>query len=329
MGVNVSVLEDFQTVLKDENILGVVIVKNDKIIWEYYKRFYYRWKLFRLYSVTKSFTGTLVGLALHDGLIPSLDQKVADYFPMWQRDGVDEQKKRITIRHLLTHTSGLVWSFGEIVDQYNDSENAVAYVLKRPMGDRPGRMFNYNAGGSHLLATIVDKVTGGHFLQYATKKLFTPLGINHFYWMKRDEGYYDGGEGLHLTARDLARFGYLFLREGCFRGKQIIPRDWIKQATQKQAGQTPYSYGYHWWTCDFSQTGKYFLGRGYQGQRVYVFPSLDMVVVFIGSLKDSESNLPERLLSRYVLKAVLGEPLKRGEMPMPAHSMIEPCVNRK
>ncbi len=279
-GIDPSALETLHTSLTGTGIYAVLTVRDGVIVDEYYQDGYSQESIFPLHSCSKSFTSTLIGLALEEGLIDSLDASIETWFPQL----AGEPKGQITIRDLLMHKSGLEWHEwdGDSFFALNRSENWVDYVLSQPLFYEPGTVFSYTTGGTHLLAAILEQAAEGGMLKYAEEKLFTPLGMESVQWGTDPQGILDGGNGIRMTARNAARFGQLFLNNGLWEGERLVPEDWIAQATtiheQRYGGSG--SYGYQWWIRSFGQQGyDSFFAMGAFGQFIFVVPELSLVTV--------------------------------------------------
>ena len=264
----------------------------------------------KLNSVTKSVVSLLVGIAVGEGAIPSIDESLASWFPEVSA-GWPADKKAITLRHVLTMTEGLSWSeeggYSGPADSYTamfSSPDPTRYVLDRPLAGKPGERFYYNSGDSQLLSAIIQRATGMTAGDYAREKLFGPLGIDDVFWARDRTGATMGPSGLQLRARDLARIGRLCLDRGAWEGRQVVPAAWIDESTAKAvatpdglAGQ--HGYGLHWW---MNPSGGY-SGRGYGGQYLIVDPARKIVAVFYGSSFDNDFYLPERVMADLIVPA--------------------------
>ena len=177
-----------------------------------------------------------MAIASKDGLLDSPSHRVLDFFDRRSIANLDDRKEAITVQSLLDMTSGIEWT--EPLDGRPDSmfemersPDWVKFVLDRPMSSAPGDVFNYNSGNAHLLSAIITKLTGMSALEYAKAKLFGPLGINDVSWQHDPQGISNGGHGLYLQPRDMAKIGYLYLRNGAWEGKQLLPSAWIDKVT--------------------------------------------------------------------------------------------------
>ncbi|MGC2196170.1 MAG: serine hydrolase [Terriglobales bacterium] len=251
---------------------------------------YYHWTdLHSMQSVTKTTSSVILGIAVARGdFKASLDTPLLHYFDIAKVKNVDERKRRITLRHVLTMTSGLNWN-EEVAydDPKNDADlmeatdDWVQYVVDRPMAKEPGTVFNYTSGGSELLAYIFQKETGQDIEKYGEKYLFTPLGMDH-YWKRSPLGVVDTEGGLFLSGTDLAKLGYLYLHDGMWDGKQIVSKEWVKDSvTPFIDAEEGFKYGYKWWLLP-QDTSYIWMARGFGGQRLMVFPAKDLIVTFTG-----------------------------------------------
>lgn len=236
-------------------------------------------------SVTKSVVSTLAGIAQAEGFLPNLDTTIAAYLGAGHR--LDAQDSAVTVRHLLTMTSGYQWA--ETITEYDrwitSAGDHVQYVLNRTQAWAPGTHWTYNSAAVHLLGVVVARATGMSLPAFANAYLFRPMGVDRVDWEPLDPGEVNGGAGLDLTAQDLLRLGQLFLQGGRSGDRQIVPAAWVATATVPQfAWRTTFgplthiTYGYLWWVSDAPSTQAY-LAWGYGGQFIYVVPALELVVV--------------------------------------------------
>lgn len=256
-------------------------------------------KMASIYSCTKSILACLVGLALDRGWIGSVEDPVASYVSHPAFD-LEPTKRRIRIADLLTMTSGLDWpDFDKPYRAMRQAEDPVAYVLDRPLAHEPGAAFAYNSGGSHVLAALLTAASGSDAGELAANRL---------------KGISEGGAGLHLFLRDLAAFGDLILDEGCWKGEQLLPKEWIRRmVSPHHKGLQHYepriygSYGYHWWVSSACEADplQYHFAFGYGGQYLFVVPSLRLVVAVRKRLDGRNNALFSRkLMLEYVVQAV-------------------------
>ncbi len=262
----------------------------------------------QIYSCTKSIISALIGIAIREGYIDSVDQKVVNFFPERNISNLDSRKQAMSLEHLLSMTTGLEWNELNIpyssqnsVYQLRRSNNWVQFILDRPMVAEPGTTWTYNSGASHLLSAIIAQTTGNSTLAFAQKHLFEPLGISNVHWSTDPQGIFLGGSSIRLTTRDMAKFGYLYLNNGTWNGEKTVPAEWTNKSTRKFISLSEYTdYGYQWWI--FPQLDVY-SAIGYGGQWIVVIPKYDIVVVFTASM--GEDDLPfYDLISDYIIPAV-------------------------
>ena len=274
--------------------------------------YYHGTDLHSMQSVSKTVSSIIVGIAVTRGdFKASLDTPLLKYFDVARVKNLDQRKRRITLRHVLTMSTGLDWN-EEVAydDPRNDadlmeaSDDWVRYVIDRPMAHEPGKVFNYSSGVSELLAFIFQKETGQDIEKYGEKYLFTPLGMDH-YWKRSPLGVVDTEGGLFLRTADLAKIGYLFLHDGMWDGQQIVSKDWVKQSLAPFIdAEEGFKYGFKWWLLPRTdRQGYVWMARGFGGQRLMVFPEEDLIVVFTGweILKDPAG---DRELVNRILPAV-------------------------
>ena len=262
---------------------SVIVVDQGTIVRErYYHDFTYSTQ-FNTYSVTKSFTSALVGIAIDQGIIGSVDDPVVSYFPNTTFDNDSPEKQSVTIRHVLTMTSG--FDYGEDPTLAPPVTGSVAtHVLNSPVAREPGTSWVYDSQAPSILTQIIEIQSNMPFTDFANESLFDPLGIQEVVWGKDDSGLAYGGFGLYLTSREMAKLGQLFLQDGLWNGEQIISKEWVQESTSSHMPdnvQFVYSvrpsgdYGYLWWTYD-----GFYVASGLHGQRIIVNPDNGYVLVF-------------------------------------------------
>ncbi len=231
-------------------------------------------------SASKSVISALVGIAVSRGLIKSVDQPIADYFPELSKDP-EKRKRTITIEDLLTMRSGLESTSGRGYGAWVQSSNWVRYVLTRPLIDEPGTRVEYSTGTSHLLSAILTKAAKSSTWQFAQEALARPLGFSLARWTQDPQGVFFGGNEMSMTPRQMVRFGELYLNEGRASGQQVLPKDWIEK-TRVSRGRSRWGsdreYGYGFWIRDLAGHASYY-AWGYGGQFIFIVPDLSLVVV--------------------------------------------------
>ena len=276
-------------------------------------------------SVTKSFTSACIAIAIDKGFIESVHQSIFDYLPDHQHLKTNN-REYITIEHLVTMTSGLAWdewsvahgsAANDIDALWFDCDKTITCILERPWWQEPGKLFTYNGGGTIILTEILKNATNMNIDEFSMKYLFEPLGIENTRWTQFPSGVWDGAGSFYTSPRDMIKLGVTYLNQGEWKGKQIIPAEWVEKSS------TPYNnnidinipgedsgkngYGYTWWTSVLNYSGhetKMFRAGGWGGQEIMVFPELDMVVVFTGGNYAEKTHLYE-IVERFILPATM------------------------
>jgi len=236
-------------------------------------------------SVTKSVTSALVGIAIGEGLIGGVEDKVLAYFPEAAgMPGWEESKREMTIEHLLTMNSGIITDGDAAAwDGYfaEDLEDSALYAFLRPQAYPPGVKHKYENIAPSILLGIIQRASGRPFLEYAQEKLFAPLGMESVEWETAADGLPFGAFGIDMSPHDMARFGYLYLNYGRWEGAQIIPADYVKRTPSKSI--SPKAYGYLFWNHKMTPFRGFYEANGADGQYIVIMPGRNMVVVCTGS----------------------------------------------
>jgi Beta-lactamase len=240
-------------------------------------------------SVSKTVTSAIIGIAITRGDFKApLSTPVLHYFDPGKVKNLDERKRRMTLRDLLTMTSGLDWNEDVPYDDANNpsdlmeaSDDWVQYVIDRPMKDEPGKVFAYSSGATELLAYIFKRETGADIERYGHTHLFEPLGIAKYHWKRTPLGVVDTEGGLYLSAQDLAKIGLLYLNDGLWKGQRLLSSEWIKESlTPRIDAGEGFQYGYQWWLLPHGEPSRLaWAARGMGGQRLLVFPEDQLIVV--------------------------------------------------
>ena len=260
----------------------------------YWHPYYHGTDMHSMQSVTKTVTSVIFGVAINLGdFRAEISTPVLSFFDVSRVKNVDDRKRRMTLKHVLTMTTGLDWN-EEVPysDPRSDSslmeatDDWVQYAIDKPMAEEPGKVFNYNSGATELLAYIFQKETGQDIDAYGERHLFVPLGIKH-YWKRTYLGVADTEGGLYLPGEDLAKIGYLYLQDGNWNGKQIVSKEWVKESLTPyiDAGGgrvgSEFRYGFKWWL--YPLDGRIvWMARGFGGQKLMVFPQENLIGVFTG-----------------------------------------------
>ncbi|HYL61657.1 MAG TPA: serine hydrolase [Candidatus Methylomirabilis sp.] len=271
--------------------------------------YYHGTDMHTMQSISKTVTSVTLGIAkTHDDFPVSLDTPILKYFDSHHVKNLDDRKKRITIRDLLTMSAGIEWHEDVPYDDPRNSADLmeashdwVQYVMDQPMASEPGKTFVYSSGATVLLAHVFKKVTGKNVDDYAEEHLFRPLGIRH-YWKHTPTGLPDTEGGLYLSTHDLAKIGQLYLKGGMWEGKELVSSYWVKDSVSAHLpAEDKFKYGYYWWLSSFGTAPDdvAWAARGFGGQLMYVVPEYDMVAVFTGwDILSTEEQHPHDLLER-------------------------------
>lgn len=304
-GMNQRKIEEFIENIEMENIPihSLVIMKNGNIVKDKSFNGYTSKEKHAIYSCSKSITSILVGKAIQQGLIKGISQKVLDFFPDITISKENALIENMTIENLLTMSAGIEWNDNHNYDEMWDNDNPAEYFFSRPAESTPGSKFTYCSGVAHILQFILEKVTGQEVLSYSKKVLFEPLDISEVLWEKDDNGLLGS---IEISPLDLAKVGHMCLKNGVWREREIIPKQWVEISTAKQI-DTPNNlnevtnfgagYGYLWWKNTFGG----FHANGFGGQYMFVVPESDLVVVFTGEVFGKDFFLPQIAMEKYII----------------------------
>jgi len=269
----------------------------------YWHPYYHATDLHTMQSISKTVTSVILGAAIERGdFKAALDTPVLKFFDPSKVKNVDDRKRRMKLRDLLTMSAGLDWNDEgfDTGDPKNDTsqmettDDWVQYTIDKPMVAEPGKVWNYDSGATELLAYIFQKETGQDIDDYAQKYLFAPLGMRHE-WKRTYLGVVDTEGGLYLNGSDLAKIGYLYLHGGVWEGKRIVSSEWVKDsltpyfqteepqiAGDKVVGVIPFNYGFNWWLYKLPDSTEYvWMARGFGGQHLEVFPQEGLIVTLM------------------------------------------------
>jgi CubicO group peptidase (beta-lactamase class C family) len=302
------------------NIHSMLIIRNNKLVLEAYFTGWRRDRLHALRSVSKTFMATFTGIAIDKGYFTP-DQSIGFLLPQYS-GLIDEKKREIRLRHLLTMTSGISWDEKtyEGDDLRNDetafdrSDRRLNYLFAKEMAFAPGDEFEYNSALPVLESVIIGEATGMHVIDFAGENFFKPLGIDNYFWRTdRNDGYVSAIGPLFLCPRDMAKLGQLYLDSGMWKGTRILSKYWVSAATTTYRGDesTGDGYGFHWWIGRFNVSGKtikIYFARGSGGQYIFVAPAFNAVVVFTsGNYPPLNQSAPVGMLVNIILPAMLSE----------------------
>lgn len=303
----------------------LLIIRHGFLVLEEYFNGWQAEKTHTLQSVSKSFTSALVGLAIAKGELKGVDERVLDFFP-GRKDiaNMDERKASLRLKDLLTMRSGTDYhESGPDSPHFQLNRLATGwdkFYLDRPMLRSPGTHFLYDSGGVILLSSILKNRTGLHADAYAEASLFKALQIDEYFWFKNREGHPHTGGGLGLKARDTAKLGQLYLQEGRWGKKQVVPQEWVRDSLRLHVDfgmnrQEVIGYGYLWWILapDPAGDGRQTIGAamGFKAQYIFVIPEHDMVVVVNGDTRSrTDQRKPIEFLYSHILPSVSAGPKK-------------------
>ncbi len=283
-------------------------------------------------SISKSVVSTLIGIAIAEGHIPSVDASLASLLPRYAHL-LSGDKKSLTLKHVLTMTAGLRWdeASAPLVDADNDeigmfrSADPAAFVLERELIAPPGTTFNYSGGLTQLLAIVLEARTGITLEEYAELKLFDPLGIKNAEWHGDLGGVPAAGSGLRLRMSDLGKLALLYANKGRWNGRQLIPEAWLDEATRPHvevfSGEpddpVSVAYGYQWWLVDLPTAHgqvKMIQATGNGGQNIIILPTLDLVFITFAGIygQADQSVFAEELLEEFIIPAATVGSLPAG-----------------
>jgi CubicO group peptidase (beta-lactamase class C family) len=307
-GLDSELLADMLDTIRERNynIDSVSVIRNGYMVADAYVHPFSSDSKHIIHSCTKSIISSLIGIAIEEGYIESVEKPVLDFFPERTVAHLDANKEAMTLEHVLTMSTGLECRDSYLyrwrgLRQMRQSQDWIQLLLGLPMAEEPGTRFEYCNGASFLLSAIIQETTGMSALEFAEKHLFGPLGISDVDWPSNPQGITIGWGELRMRPHDMAKIGYLYLNKGQWDGKQIVPSAWVEASTRKHHSATLQDgYGYQWWVSD---NGVY-MALGYAGQFIFVIPEQALVVAFTSDLEERDFYVPQELLNDFVIAAV-------------------------
>jgi CubicO group peptidase (beta-lactamase class C family) len=272
---------------ENPRFLSLLVVRRGRLVIEEYFNGNRANDLNDVRSVTKSIVSSLVGIALAEGFISSLDETLGQYlYP--HVAAMNEDKQAISVRHLLTMTGGFSWDesggYGDYIPWINSNDH-IQFVINRSLVYAPGTYFTYNSAAVHLLGVLITEATDMTLPDFADQYLFSKIGIEQSQWEMLSGGYVNGGAGIDLLPRDLARFGQLYLQGGISGTTQVLPPNWVAQTSTPKfdwrdsyGALDSFTYGYLWW-IEEGQADKMYFAWGFGGQFIFVVPEEELVIV--------------------------------------------------
>ncbi|MDR2930994.1 MAG: beta-lactamase family protein [Propionibacteriaceae bacterium] len=279
--------------VRHQNVHSFLMLRSGQLIWEEYFRPGEADRPHALFSVSKSFLSTAFGMAEAQGLL-SLNDKLYDFFPEYAWTADSDDKRQVTLAHMLMMGSGFENNEAEILHAPPARQTLPERALAQPIIHAPGTVFNYYTLGSYLLSAVFSKVYPRGVHHYLRHKLFAPMGFGCSEWESDEDGIPMGGFGLRLTAYDLTRLGQLYLQGGQWQGQQLVPKQYVAQASSPQISNKDNGsvdwvagYGYQFWMNSFGG----FRADGMLGQYILMLPQYETVVVMTSRLEDMQKPL--------------------------------------
>ena len=308
-GMDSQVLAKIKPYIDQElpQVRSVLIVRHGYLVYEKYFQYFNRDYKQGVASITKSISSALVGIALKEGYLKNLDQKLVDFSSDAITPDIDPRVQKITLKHLLTMSSGF--------DKGDIRWKTIQEKIRQKPIHEPGEIFDYDNDAVDLLAPILIKTTNMSLLDFAKKYLFGPLGISDVIWEFSaltafgKEPYHHTMWGISLTPRDMAKFGYLYLNNGFWDGKQIVPSEFVRESTQKQiqtkelSGSEYLDYGYLWWVGKIERY-PFYAAAGSGGQSILILSDLDMVIV-ITSRREEPVGENISIIDKFIVPSIL------------------------
>ena len=280
LGLNADILaQGLATLENSPSLFSFLVLRNRHIAVEKYFNGSAPDHSNNIHSASKSILSAMIGIAIEQGYIDSIDQSIFDFFPDYPLSTDNPQKGNITIRHLLNMTAGLEWEedFTEYIIE--DEDDWTTAILALPLIHPPGSVFNYSTGNTHLLSAILARASGGNNCEYTHEQLLMPAGIAAEHWGRDPQEVHSGGYNFYITPREMAKFGMLYMDGGQWAGTQVIPQSWVEETLQSQVlVGGGYDYGYCWWLTNIAG---YEIKKawGYGGQYICLIPALNILVV--------------------------------------------------
>ncbi|WP_051621239.1 serine hydrolase domain-containing protein [Paenibacillus sp. UNC451MF] len=320
-GMDSAALAEMVSEFKDEHVDGFVLIRDGYLVAEGYNRDWDAETRHPMFSVTKSVTSSLVGMAVDQDSIRE-DQTLQELF---HEAALEPLKAQITVRQLLTMTSGIDWDNKQERSSHEmaNSPDWGRYILERPMAAKPGTTFRYSNGNAHLLSVLVQKATGIPLSVLAKINLFDPMGITNVSWGQDPQSNLIGAWGLQLTCRDMAKFGLMYLHNGRWETYQVVPGEWVEESIQQQAAEryddgTEGGFGYLWWLKPIVIPGdkavhhNVFYAAGSGGQRIFVVPDMNMIMAITAANKEDDF-MPEQMLIKAIMAVKSDQPLSSND----------------
>src|SRR6056297_1422735 len=283
--------DDLSRIFDIGTVQSLMIEKDDRLLYEQYQNGMTRNSTTNIKSASKSVLSLLVGIAIEEGYLESVDQTIGEFFPEYFAENPNPGKEAITIENLLTMRSGLETTSFQNYGRWVISDNWINFALSQPFEEEPGGRMVYSTGTSHLLSVILTKATGISTRAFANEYLFDPMNIRIGGWDRDPQGYYMGGNNLALSPLSLLKLGELVLNGGTYNGRQLVPESWIQSSTNiyTRSVYNDYDYGYMWWQREVGGRNVIFAwGNG--GQYIMILPDLESVISITSDMESSNGS---------------------------------------
>jgi len=286
-GMDSTQLERASTELASQPFTSsFLVIRHGALVFERYYHGSAKNQSNNVHSASKSIWGAAIGIAIDQGLIASVDTTIASTLPSRYVEAMSPQAKTMKVRDLVTMTAGFQWSEDTTETRIQRSPDWIAEILKLPVATTPGTQFNYSTGNTHLSSAVLSSVIPTTACEFIHQHLLAPLGIVAEHWGRDPQGYLSGGYNFYVTARELAKFGLLYLHDGNWNGTQLVPAAWVQASMTNQVeADDPYNYGYNFWLRDLAGHDVA-VAWGFGGQMIYIIKDLDLVVVMTTNTRD-------------------------------------------
>jgi len=283
-----------------------LVIRHGTVVFERYYHGSAKNQSNNVHSASKSIWGAAIGIAIDQHRIPGVDATIATTLPPRYVAVMGPSTRTITVRDLLTMTSGSRWDENTTETRIERTPDWIAATLELPRAAPPGTVFNYSTGDTHLSSAVLTSATNTTACEFIHQHLLAPLGITAEHWGRDPQGYFSGGYNFYVTPRELAKFGLLYLHGGRWNGTQLVPAAWVEASMTNQVDAgAPYSYGYDFWLRDIA--GHHVaMAWGFGGQMIYIIKDLDLVVVMTTNTRDATQDTfdGESIINDDVLPAV-------------------------
>jgi CubicO group peptidase (beta-lactamase class C family) len=280
-------LEQASTALAElPSTWSFLVIRHGALVFERYYHGSAKNQSNNVHSASKSIWGAAIGIAIDQGRIPGVDATIASTLPARYGAAMGPETRTVTVRDLLTMTSGSRWEEDSTETEIQQTPDWVAAILGLPRAAKPGALFNYSTGDTHLSSAVLTSATRTTACEFIHQNLLAPMGIVAEHWGRDPQGYFSGGYNFSVTPRELAKFGMLYLDDGRWDGRQLVPADWVAESMTDQVDAgAPYSYGYDFWLRDIAGH-RVAMAWGFGGQMIFIVEDLDLVVVMTTNTRD-------------------------------------------